>query len=260
MPPPSPHAPPFSHEYDYAPNGTFGPSWWNNGFTASNGECGVPFAARFPSPASDATPFWYSFAFGDVLIVAVSSEHDWQEGSQQWLWLNSTLAAADRSVTPWVVVSMHRPIYSTQECEAGDYVVALHMREALDGLLWRHRVDVALVAHTHAYERTCGMSSVPGANCTTPGPQCGCAPAGTGTTHFTIGAAGAGLEGCGYSPQLGSYSQAHVNAWGLFYVDTASVPGMMKVRFQLDADGSTFDEALVSHWSEEAARAVEATW
>ena len=26
---------------------------------------------------------------------------------------------------------MHRLMYSTQECEAGDYVIALHMREAL---------------------------------------------------------------------------------------------------------------------------------
>jgi hypothetical protein len=220
----------------------------------------VPFAARFPSPSSDATPFWYSFSWGDVFIVAVSSEHDWTEGSQQWQWINATLSQVDRSVTPWVIVSMHRPIYSTQECEAGDYVVALHMRAALDALLWQHRVDVALVAHTHAYERTCAISSVPGANCSTPGPTCGCAPQGTGTTHFTIGAAGAGLEGCGYSKQLGAYSQSHVNAWGLFFVDTESVPGQMRVRFQLDADGSTFDEALVSHWDEAAARAVEAQW
>ena len=175
-------------------------------------------------------------------------------------WQRSSLSAVDRAVTPWVFVSMHRLMYSTQECEAGDYVIALHMREALDALLWQHRVDAVLVAHTHAYERTCGMSSLPGANCTVPGPTCGCAPAGTGSVHFTIGSAGAGLEGCGYSPQLGGFSQSHVNAWGLFLVDAASVPGKLRVRFQLDADGSIFDEALVSHWDEQAARAVEATW
>ena len=195
--------------------------------------------------------------FGDVFVAAVSSEHDWTEGSEQWLWLNATLAGVDRSVTPWVIVSMHRPIYSTQECEVGDYVVALHMRDAFDALFWTHRVNVALVAHTHAYERTCGMSSLPGRNCTVPGPTCGCAPAGTGTVHLTIGSAGAGLEGCGYSPELGAYSQSHVNAWGLLFADTKSTPGSLAVSFVLDADGSVFDSALVQPWDAAAARAVE---
>jgi hypothetical protein len=241
--------------------GTFAPAWWNNGFQASEGECGVPFARRFAAPnGTSGSPFWYSFAVGNVFVAAVSSEHDWQEGSAQWLWLNATLAAVDRAVTPWLLVSMHRPVYSTQECEVGDYVVSLHMRPALDPLLWRYRVDAALVAHTHSFERTCPVSSVAGAGCEAPGPGCGCAPAGTGTTHLTIGAAGAGLEGCGFSAQFGSFSQARVNAWGVLLVDAESSADELRVRFLLDADGSVFDEHAITHWSEEAARAVEAQW
>ena len=61
----------------------------------------------------------------------------------------------NRSRTPWIVVTSHRPIYTTQMCELGDYVVSRFMREALDSLFEKYRVNLALVAHTHAYERTC---------------------------------------------------------------------------------------------------------
>ncbi len=172
--------------------------------------------------------------------------------------MNATLAAVNRTLTPFVLVSMHRPMFSTQECETGDYVVSLHMRAALDPLLWKYRVDAALVAHTHSYERTCPVSSVAGGGCETPGPTCACAPPGTGTTHLTIGSAGAGLEGCGFSPQFGAVSLAHVNTWGVLKVDTLG--GKLRVRFVLDVDGTVFDEAVVNPWNEEAARSVEAMW
>ena len=145
-------------------------------------------------------------------------------------------------------------------CEAGDYEASLHFRAAFDPLFWRHRVDVALVAHTHAYERTCAVSTVPGANCAAPGPACGCAPAGTGTTHLTIGTGGVGLERCGYSPQLGAFSQARLNGRGVPFLDAAAARGELRLRFALGADGALFDEAVVTPWSEAAARAVEAAW
>jgi len=231
----------------------------------------VPFLNRYPTPAAPATPYWYSVTIGTVFLAAVSSEHNFTEGSQQWLWLDAALGAVNRSVTPWVVVSMHRPIYSTQMCEAGDYEAALHFRAAFDPLFWRHRVNVALVAHTHAYERTCAVSTMPGANCTAPGPACGCAPTGTGTTHLTIGTGGVGLERCGYSPQLGAFSMSRLNGRGVLFLDDepAGVEDEggggggareLRLRFALGADGSTFDEAVVRPWSEAAARRVEAAW
>ena len=221
----------------------------------------MPFLARYPTPAAANTPYWYSVVVGNVFLAAVSSEHNFTEGSLQWRWLDAALAAVDRSVTPWVVVSMHRPIYSTQMCELGDYEASLHFRAAFDPLFWRHRVDVALVAHTHAYERTCPVSTMPGANCSAPGPACGCAPAGTGTTHLTIGTGGVGLERCGYSPQLGAFSQSRLNGRGVLFLDaTGAASGGLRLRFALGGDGSTFDEATVAPWSEAAARAVEAAW
>ena len=80
----------------------------------------------------------------------------------------------NRSTTPWIVVTSHRPIYTTQMCELGDYVVSRFMREALDSLFEKYRVNLALVAHTHAYERTC---LIKGGECVESG----------GTQHITIG-------------------------------------------------------------------------
>jgi hypothetical protein len=34
-------------------------------------------------------------------------------GSKQWLWLDAQLSAVDRSQTPFVIVSGHRPFYTS---------------------------------------------------------------------------------------------------------------------------------------------------
>jgi hypothetical protein len=41
-------------------------------------------------------------------VTQISSEHDITEGSEQYAWLAADLAAVNRSVTPWVVVTAHR--------------------------------------------------------------------------------------------------------------------------------------------------------
>ena len=66
------------------------------------------------------------------------------------------------------------------------------MRQALDSLFEKYQVNLALVAHTHAYERTCLIKA---GECVENG----------GTQHITIGSAGAGLEACGDSPIFGPY-------------------------------------------------------
>lgn len=233
-----------NHEFDYSggqehdpshthsdTDGSFAPDWWNNGPTASRGECGVPVYYRFAAPSNGNGVFWYAFRYGNMFLVQLSSEHNFTQGSEQWLWLDKTLAGVDRTATPWVVVTLHRPIYSTQECETGDYVVGLHLRRALDPLFEKYEVDVALVAHTHAYERTCPLKGGM------------CVGDGEGTVHLTVGSAGAGLEGCGYSPKFGNFSRAHVNTWG--YLRGESSDSHIHLQFVLDADGTVFDEYFV---------------
>jgi acid phosphatase type 7 len=208
--------------------GSFVPEWWNNGATASRGECGVPMFYRFAAPSNGNSIFWYAFYYGNVFVVQLSSEHNFTRGSNQWNWLQQTLARVDRARAPWVIVTMHRPIYSTQMCETGDYVVSLHMRQALDPLFEQYNVNLVLVAHTHSYERTCPLLGGE------------CVEDGRGVVHMTVGSAGAGLETCGYSPAFGNFSRSHINTWG--YLRAATTDDVISLQFLLDVDGSIFDE------------------
>lgn len=54
----------------------------------------------------------YSYSQALVHIVVLSSEHNMTVGSRQYAWLEKDLIAVNRFITPWVVVEMHRPMYS----------------------------------------------------------------------------------------------------------------------------------------------------
>ena len=76
--------------------------------------------------------------------------------------------------------------------EIGNYIVSTFMRQALDPLFEKYQVNLALVAHNHAYERTCLIKS---GECVENG----------GTQHIEIGTAGAKLQTQGDSPIFGPY-------------------------------------------------------
>jgi hypothetical protein len=69
-------------------------------------------------------------------------------GSEQHAWVLSDLASVDRSVTPWVVVGGHRPMYiaSTFKMpEWGDQTVAEDLRAAFEDAFVEHRVSCNVV-------------------------------------------------------------------------------------------------------------------
>ena len=70
------------------------------------------YAAQSQSPGPD--KFWYSFDQGGVHVIQLSSEHDWTPSSQQYEWLANDLGRVNRTETPWVVVTAHRMMYTTQ--------------------------------------------------------------------------------------------------------------------------------------------------
>eukprot|EP01006_Ploeotia_vitrea_P021234 TRINITY_DN53590_c0_g1_i1.p1 TRINITY_DN53590_c0_g1~~TRINITY_DN53590_c0_g1_i1.p1 ORF type:complete len:606 (+),score=52.50 TRINITY_DN53590_c0_g1_i1:16-1833(+) len=238
-----------NHEYDYdhdpyhkdpsgypSKNGhsSYEPVWWNDGPNASNGECGVPTYYRFSAPKTGNTIFWYSFNWGLIHIVQWSSEHNFTVGSETWNWLDNDLASVDRGVTPWVIVTMHRPLYMTQECEAKCQVISDHLKKNLDGLLAKHKVNLVLVAHVHSYERICAIKDGL------------CQKNGKGTVHVTVGTGGAGLERCGFSPRYGNWSQSHINAWGYLHLEVTQQE--INMQFHLDKDGSVFDHHTIKPW------------
>jgi 3',5'-cyclic AMP phosphodiesterase CpdA len=71
-------------------------------------------------------------------------------------WLAADLAKVDRSKTPWVVASMHRPYYVSAQNESSS--VCLDCQKAFEPLLVSHNVDLVLHGHVHAYERNAPLN------------------------------------------------------------------------------------------------------
>lgn len=95
--------------------------------------------------------FWYSFNYGNVHYVSISSEHDLSEGSPQRLWLMKDLSSASepqqRSVVPWIVLAIHKPLYCSAKGTPGGYA------DALESLCLQFDVDLTITGHMHLYER-----------------------------------------------------------------------------------------------------------
>ena len=66
--------------------------------------------------------------------------------------LEASLKAVDRGVTPWVVAHFHRPMYCTQSssCDKG----AAHLRAQAEDIMYDNKVDLTLCGHVHAYQRS----------------------------------------------------------------------------------------------------------
>jgi len=194
-----------NHEYDHTSGGANGkdpsgvttdsgymPDWGNFG-DDSHGECGVPVAKRFTMPATPTTRsnpsngvFWYSFDYASVHTIGLSSEHDMSEGSDQYEWLLEDLSSVNRTITPWVIVELHRPMYDSQT-QWGDTAVGVAMRMEVEEPMRDHKVDLVISGHIHSYTRTCDglyRSQCPSAS----------SPSGySGPTYVTVGTAGAEL-------------------------------------------------------------------
>lgn len=90
--------------------------------------------------------------------MAPRSQHDFRRGSEQWEYLASDLRSVNRTRTPWLVFSGHRPMYVDSTNWAvpdGDQPVARLLRDNLEDLLMAAKVDFAWWGHHHSSQRTC---------------------------------------------------------------------------------------------------------
>ncbi|TMW69458.1 hypothetical protein Poli38472_001614 [Pythium oligandrum] len=237
-----------NHEYDYMTGGkahdpsgaagdddrmNFHPGWANYG-DDSSGECSVPMFHRWHAPENGHGIYWYSFDYGGVHVIQMSSEHNWMRGSEQYKWIENDLKNVDRSKTPWVVLTAHRMMYTTQLGEDADLNVSKYYRKEMEDLLWTYKVNLMLVGHQHSYERSCAVRDGK------------CTKDDVGPVHIIVGSAGAGLETRGFSKDIGEWSVAHVNDWG--YLRVASTPSEMKIQFVLNRNGVVYDEVTLPLW------------
>ena len=122
---------------------------WGNYENDSNGECGVPTIKRFKMPSNGNTIFWYSYNLGFIHFIVISSEHDSTVDSIQYLWLQNDLQSVDRSLTPWIILQCHRPIYHA-EIYTIENNVSNHLNDNLEELLHTHEVDFHIAGHWHS--------------------------------------------------------------------------------------------------------------
>lgn len=109
-------------------------------------------------------PFWYSFEYGMAHFVMIDTETDFPSApdehyplysgpfgahDQQLAFLEADLASVDRTVTPWVVVSGHRPWYTT----GGSSKACEPCRAAFEQLFYKYGVDLAIFGHVHNAQR-----------------------------------------------------------------------------------------------------------
>lgn len=119
----------------------------------------VNFLPRYgweSSQTTSSSPLWYSFDAGLAHIIMLCTYCDTEPGTPQHTWLQSDLESVNRLQTPWLVAAWHTPFYtsSTHHSMKDD---GYQQRQALEGLLYEHKLDVALQGHVHAYERTEGV-------------------------------------------------------------------------------------------------------
>eukprot|EP00210_Caulerpa_lentillifera_P009144 g8718.t1 len=171
-----------NHEYDLNKEDSmdpwglspFQPDWGNMDEGDSRGECGLHIYWRFPvgnfftplkvhgnsghlpvpAKGRQFPPFYYSFDHGTVHVVFISTEHDVELDSPQVAWLEMDLSQVDRCKTPFVIINGHRPFYAPRS-DHKDYRTGLGLQQRLEKLFIKHRVDLFVSGHVHAYYRVC---------------------------------------------------------------------------------------------------------
>lgn len=103
---------------------------------------------------------FYSFTFGPSKHIVLSSYSSFLPGSVQYEWLLSELKSTDRSITPWLIVMLHCPIYTTFD-HHHDEIFITEARVHLEPIFVEYVVNFVISGHIHSYMRT-----VPTANST----------------------------------------------------------------------------------------------
>ncbi|KAK4592122.1 hypothetical protein RGQ29_016566 [Quercus rubra] len=137
-----------NHERDYISSGSVYIT------PDSGGECGVPYETYFPMPTPAKDKPWYSIDQGSIHFTVISTEHNWSPNSEQYQWMTKDMASVDRSRTPWLIFTGHRPMYSS--ANAFMNVDDKFVRE-VEPLLLANKVDLVFFGHIHNYERTCSI-------------------------------------------------------------------------------------------------------
>eukprot|EP00850_Spirogloea_muscicola_P012086 SM000077S21560 [mRNA] locus=s77:233943:242539:+ [translate_table: standard] len=98
-----------------------------------------------------------SLLMNESTYLEYSTEHNVSRGSPQWTYIVEDLQSVNRSKTPWVIVSGHRPVHidsldgvlPSSNLLAGEEILA-----NLEDVFMLYEVDLILAGHHHSYQRT----------------------------------------------------------------------------------------------------------
>ncbi|RYG60608.1 hypothetical protein EON64_19170 [archaeon] len=96
---------------------------------------------------------FYSFEAGSAHVIFLNPYSTTDASSVQYNWLVQDLQGVNREVTPWVIVVMHCPWYNSNQAHYGELQAVL-MRESMEEVFYKNRVNIVFTGHVHAYERT----------------------------------------------------------------------------------------------------------
>ena len=101
---------------------------------------------------------YYAFQYGTTHQIFLNSYSAMDPGSKQYEWLVKELDQVNRKQTPWLLVTYHVPIYNTFEVHQHDEQM-FKMREHIEPLMVKHKVNLVFNGHIHAYQRSKPVAS-----------------------------------------------------------------------------------------------------
>jgi acid phosphatase type 7 len=211
-----------------------GPNPVNNPYgDDSGGDGGLSTYRRYRAPSNGLGVFWYSFDHGSLHFIMLSSEHNYTAGSAQHTFLVNDLASVNRSLTPWLIVAMHRPVFNSMV--DGDWTIDVAAAEILEPLLTAANVDLVLAGHYHTYLRTSSLyvNSTTG-NITVD-------TTGNSPTYVTVGTGGATYHNESIRPDAEYWTERVDAEWGFGFIEIHNRTAL-RMTFRANADGGAIHD------------------
>lgn len=101
---------------------------------------------------------YYAYTHGPARMIMLNPFSSMEPHSTQYKWLCEELQTIDRTRTPWVIVTIHTPLYTTFEKKHLDDLQMAVARQNLEPLFVAYSVNVVFSGHVHAYLRTSGVA------------------------------------------------------------------------------------------------------
>jgi len=103
--------------------------------------------------------FYYSFDYGWIHVISISTttQYKYTRGSQQYMWLENDLKQAASRMHDshenlrWIILMGHNPMYSSSDGHTGGNK---ELAEAIEHLLVKYNVSIAIWGDDHIYERS----------------------------------------------------------------------------------------------------------